>query len=507
MSNSGKIWLDEERAGLEDTDEHMQRIISVPKKSGDSKAGNFDLYYFVPKSNEPPNGRTLLFCSGGPGRTLKPGDDLWFKTLSKRGYNVVFFHLRGCGFSQLPADTESDKYLRSEYAINDIEEIRKRYLGNKEWDGIIGYSYGAVLAQRYANLPKGKLRKVILIGPVSLDQFSSNPVEAYKNYEDAVKKIRQETVTRIYKEVDGLKNYSGDVIKRVIEKLFGSPGIYQIVDEKFGAVESIVESYDKLKESGALQDLRYTRQLFEALAKLRKWGWKPLEAPDNVKETLEGVGKILAQELGGVSNGAPGAVRPVERAKSTVPRAVRAFEVIRAYDGLNRRFMKEWLSMDDRSKTPSNFQNVLERSVGDAQKEFRFNRQISKVGISPEDIRRIEPWDPARYPHSLPTLILKGGADPVTAGGQAERYFCDEVCSGPRVFMEFEGIGHEFSLPRIEADSLLMNVPFRGKYIEPIDCIVDAFIDKEFGEFVKVVKDVADKLDHKDVAGAVAIGR
>src|SRR5262249_8475402 len=58
----------------------------------------------------------------------------------------------------------------------------------------------------------------------------------------------------------------------------------------------------------------------------------------------------------------------------------------------------------------------------------------------------IVPWDPAKYRHSVPTLILKGGADPVTAAGQAEYYYTDAL-SGARTLIEFKGVGHSFYFP------------------------------------------------------------
>src|SRR5262245_38994036 len=92
-------WGSADRAGLEESGEYIQRLISVPFDPDNKAKGNFDLYYFVPTTiperKKLPD-KTLLFCAGGPGRTLKPQDSLWFSALSNLGYNIVFFHLRGC---------------------------------------------------------------------------------------------------------------------------------------------------------------------------------------------------------------------------------------------------------------------------------------------------------------------------------------------------------------------------------------------------------------------------
>jgi hypothetical protein len=78
--------------------------------------------------------------------------------------------------------------------------------------------------------------------------------------------------------------------------------------------------------------------------------------------------------------------------------------------------------------------------------------QAWKLGTSAND--RICPWDPARVDesgkckdcqrreNSVNTLILKGGADAITAGGQAEYLFEKALAPGHRALIEFPGVGH-----------------------------------------------------------------
>ena len=56
-----------------------------------------------------------------------------------------------------------------------------------------------------------------------------------------------------------------------------------------------------------------------------------------------------------------------------------------------------------------------------------------------------------QFSHSRPTLILKGEADPVSAGGQAE-YILSNALTGPKALIEFPGLGHEFYLSNIGED-------------------------------------------------------
>jgi hypothetical protein len=74
--------------------------------------------------------------------------------------------------------------------------------------------------------------------------------------------------------------------------------------------------------------------------------------------------------------------------------------------------------------------------------------QAGRLGTSASD--RLCPWDPARVNeagecencHDVPTLILKGGADPITAGGQAEYLFEKALTPKKRALIEFPGVGH-----------------------------------------------------------------
>jgi pimeloyl-ACP methyl ester carboxylesterase len=186
-------WNTEERAGLGNTAGYIQKLISAPLRK-EREEGNFDLYYFIPDFGNKTKelNKTLLFCSGGPGRVLKPHDHIWFKQLSLHGYKIVYFHLRGSGFSQLPESNSFDEYIRTEYAADDIEKIREDVFKEnikKPWDAVIGYSYGAVLAQQYASQYSEAVDKLILIGPISLDKFvgPADPTEVYDEYAREVK--------------------------------------------------------------------------------------------------------------------------------------------------------------------------------------------------------------------------------------------------------------------------------------------------------------------------------
>src|SRR4030095_7491454 len=150
----------------------VEKLISTtldPHKSLDPK---FGLYYFVRMPAYGPAQKNILFCAGGPGQIVSgPLSGYTFADfLTENGYNVIYFHQRGAGFSQIPASNRYDQYLKTSYVIEDIEAIRQDFLGKDgKWDAIIGWSYGTIVAQQYAHSHPAEVDKVILIGPQSRD--------------------------------------------------------------------------------------------------------------------------------------------------------------------------------------------------------------------------------------------------------------------------------------------------------------------------------------------------
>ena len=251
-------WNTDERAGLGNTAGYIQKLISAPLTRKNPQAGEFDLYYFMPDFANNPTAfekldKTLLFCLGGPGRVLKPHDNIWFRELSLYGYKIVYFHLRGSGFSQFPGSDDKDEYIITDYAADDIEKIREDVFENnpeKPWDAVIGYSYGAVLAQQYTKKYPAAVNKLVLIGPISLDKFKPETAEqAYDEYEREVKEIRVSIINKIYdleifsKELKISDKNKGDIKK----KLFDDPeGIFDKIEKNFGSEQTVIDNYDIL---------------------------------------------------------------------------------------------------------------------------------------------------------------------------------------------------------------------------------------------------------------------
>jgi pimeloyl-ACP methyl ester carboxylesterase len=418
----------------------------VPLNPENERDGHFDFYYFIYKSGrDGPGRKTVLFCSGGPGQLVRPGDEnfLQFLVDKNTAYQVVYFHLRGSGFSQLPPSNRFDKFLRTPYAVEDIERIRIEVLGDQPWDGIVGYSYGTVLAQQYAAAKKyeKKVRKLILIGPQSMHKFkqSCTAPQAFKEYIDEVQDIRHKVVAEILARNDEFegKRLTDDDVNKITRKLDAT---YDRIEATFGNEKFIADHYDSLactpewKHSG-LKGL--DRNFFQKLRELRQFGWNPIST-DRVKsrqaETIKVIAVSLipglALKLGELEPRAPSSDDPA------VYGAYRTFYVVRINDGLDRRYLKELVGSEKRD-----LRGALDRSPGTS----RVNQYYRKIGIVGQ---RPAIWDPADHKHGVDTLILKGKADPVSADGQAKHYF-SEALTGKRALFEFEGVGHQFDFPYI----------------------------------------------------------
>jgi pimeloyl-ACP methyl ester carboxylesterase len=447
------VWDPDERSGLATDGDIIERFVSVPLDPGGRDQRRFDLYYLV---HTPPEGRgskTVLFCSGGPGEIVRGSgvDRTYADFLTKHDYNVVIFHIRGSGFSQLPPSQEYDKYLKALYAVEDMEAIRREFLREQPWDAIIAMSYGTVLAQRYAANPRYQrmVKKLILVSPLSRHFFNyhADPVEAFDRYYRAMLQIYRHSLRKIYGSKRELfqtefGDMSGPQIERIVAELFGveddpnTKGIFHKAEDAFGSIQFIIDSYceirDELKQYGLDH---FSEMFFKKLRDLRFFGSNSID--DGTDQNQRLIGKVLRDELTG------------QRAVIAAPRQSRLYNqgYQRAYygfgvhDGINWRFLRDWLAAGKKDTRAS-----LRAIGGLVNASGAANKWLEKLKV---DERELKPWDPAEFPHSVPTLVLNGEADPVTAAGQAEHFFSSAL-RGPRTLITFPGVGHQISLSAVQ---------------------------------------------------------
>ncbi len=456
MTNGLEIWETNQRSGLTPDADTIEKTISVPLNLDNPDDGFFDLYYFVQTPRGGRGTKTVLFCAGGPGEIVRDVTQTYAGFLIYHDYNVVTFDLRGVGFSQLPPSTEFDKFLKTSYAVGDVEKIRCDFLGEYgQWDGIIAMSYGTVLAQQYAKRYPKSVSKLVLVSPISRHKFNYVP-NAFDVYYDASLRICRQNLKSIYdSDKEAFQNEFGDLTadqkNRIVEEVFGSPdtaekrgikGIFQRTEEAFGSIQFVIDEYPRLKskELKLYQLDNYSENFFRQVRELRFYG--PSAINDGPQQEILRVGKVIRDE---VLYGQQNAVD--ETVFQHVQGHQRLTYAMAIQDGAN------WLYLRERiANGVSNDRNALKAIGGDANKERNVNTWLTKVKI--DDQHEIRVWDPAEYRHHVPTLVLDGKADPVTACGQAEHVYL-KALAGPRTLIRFPGSGHQITLPAVDEEEAL----------------------------------------------------
>lgn len=450
---SSNQWDPSERSGLNRITDSVEKLIPVPLNGSDQNDGNFDLYYFVHTAEGKPTSKSVLFCAGGPGQIVRTRDraDTYVDFLVKYGYNVVFFHLRGTGFSQIPAGNDDDKFLRSTFAIADMDAIRQDFLDkgfgirDMQWEAIVGWSFGTVLAQLYAESYSKLVKKLILISPLSRHMFKTSK-SAYDDYYRTMLAIYRETLDRIFSSSrEKLNNEFGDLTaadkKTILDQLFNfdDGGILRKTEQAFGSIQSVIDAYSDIEE-GEFERCglrKYSRRFYQSLRDLRIFGANAIEDSGIEKQRL--IGKTLRDEL--LPRRVPIVNEPVGNEYDQGSQ--RAYYSFGIQDGLNWVFLREHF---DLGNSVQDSLNAIGGESGSKRNNQSINRSLEKVKI--DQTLKITPWDPAEHYHEIPTLILNGESDPVTAGGQAERYFKSGL-TGPRTLILFPSIGHAISLGAI----------------------------------------------------------
>jgi pimeloyl-ACP methyl ester carboxylesterase len=487
-------WLPDERSGLgkmspddfnrfggvTPTRNIFERTLSVPINPNESSSKYFDLYYFA-RMPWPKAAKTVLYIPGGPGQFI-PGP-ISFPTVAdfliENGYNVIFYHARGVGFSQIPPRNKYDRFLKTSYVLDDIEAIRKDFLGtNGRWTAVIGYSFGTDVAQQYAGTFPDSLERLILIGVQSRHGFQNLPVP-FDQIVDEIRDINRSTLERIYQRTE-FSNLTPQQKSSVIDTALGTnatKGIFQRAEDEFGSLGYVISAYCELKAANELAryTLEYSQQFFKALRGLRDVGWFPPLSSQVF------YGKSISDEILGTASGA------TDCGPDLTGSSDRVLNVVSIYDGINMRFLKKWL---ENGKT--NLRDAVKASGGNAHYARGINKYINKIGVTNSET--IENLDPARHRHDKLTLVLKGGADTVPVGGAAEHIFLNAL-TGSRTLIVYPGVGHFYTLPLIPPGSQT-TIPGNSNVCVPRDpnepqnpkslvrdCLIYSFLEMNSGAF------------------------
>jgi proline iminopeptidase len=101
----------------------------------------------------------LVFVQGGPGVDLREASPD-FEVLTK-GRTVIYYDHRGGGRSTLPEDAS---LLTNDALVEDLEAVR-RHFGLERMD-VVAFSFGPIVAGRYAAKYPERVRRLLLVGAV-----------------------------------------------------------------------------------------------------------------------------------------------------------------------------------------------------------------------------------------------------------------------------------------------------------------------------------------------------
>ena len=500
--STNKEWSPDKRSArmkfhFDDGSFHEQRVVSQNLEPGKKDDRVFSLYYFVKDLTydtyeKPENKPTILFIAGGPGQLILPDTENF---VDMYGYRVVYFHVRGSGFSQIPEGREYDKFLTTSYIEKDIEKIRED-LEIAQWKAVIGHSYGAVVAHEYARNYGGYVDKVVLSAPIvpaSLSRSNASPKKGISTEMPAGQTL--ETLDRIYSRKDfGFLDNDNivrfvadrDVRKYLVDVVRGLAAGVRAKQLSFTAV---INNYQDLQPL-LTKDLDYGAAFFGALRRLGHVGWLALDVPyarplrtPKVDDTQVQCGLVIAKAIllknfkfnvesilneqslkDKLADGEKFFVRPSSL------RTDRSYYLISYNDGLFSRFRG------------ANIKGVLATDPS-----------VPAFGPQPKEG---EPWNNKQgWTHPTPTLILKGSADPLSEQGEAEYYF-DVALTGERVLIEFPGVGHSMAVPDVTVSDpeyskhpqlLNANVNIKGsketKFLSSRDKLIDEFLNDPLDEF------------------------
>ena len=493
----------------------------------------FDLYYFygpgftdedLRRKNSKPNDqdprKNILYIPGGPGDIVNREAQSLYAL--RHQDNVVYFDIRGTGFSSIPESNAYDQFLRARYVMEDIEVLRKELFNacsegeipidnhcNREpnpWDAIYAHSWGTIVAQQYAKQYPKMVRKLILSAPVSRvvketesarrQQIIANLINIYEKHaltncdwtSNSNSLFVQEEVVDVGKaqELDDfcfVRNKQKEAIASSLSTLL------YLIEEDYGSISFVQSFYSQLwnKDPNFRGRYHYPEEFFNALRQLEELGagdQYPLQFDRETTKT-----KINAAFFLGFYSMLPADIRSnlaasnFPRRKSCTPdtpfldalpsengnhvrnnlclriglawdrletershnRSLRARSVFSVFDGLNR-WIFGMMKRHQRLKEDTCFMGEDLRGVanGDLKTNLVMQEEAAKLGLAKYE--KICPWDPELYRHQVPTLILAGDADSVTAGGQAEHFYNCGLTPGERVYIEFPGVGHNMVL-------------------------------------------------------------
>jgi pimeloyl-ACP methyl ester carboxylesterase len=497
----------------------------------------FELHYFTRDAliTNLPRDIYVLYIPGGPGEVVDRVKEHPLGFIKSHKVRIVYFDVRGTGYSIIPESNVHDQFLRAEYVVEDIEELRKKIFNecstgeapietgcerkHRPWDVIYAHSWGTVVAQIYAHKYKRNVHKLILSAPISrvqLDRGAARRDMIVKNFLSVVKnhqrikcpwpptpekelfysrtfcflkekdieflktelKSRLEKIEREYGSTTFVTTHYREVIK---DKTFSQT--YPFPEAFYDALQ-LLEKYGAGEENGfrfetQVRDIKIDAALFVAYFLMLKEMPPPVDASGNNAFFSCRLRAELLELIGNRTVQGDFCKRLTEwwaNLDDHAPRDTsrRAGVVYGIYDGIERGIHR---LLEDRGQTDTrgcfSTKVLLEIARDKMLSDKKAVQHVVKKIGAPRMIgdAKICRWDPGEHPQQALTLILSGDADPTTAGGQPEHFYHYGLSKNNRVMIKFPGVGHLMA-PQVNADKQ----PIPESIIENFGGIIENFI-------------------------------
>ena len=88
----------------------------------------FKLHYFNARQSQTREQRNLyvLDIPGGPGEVVDRATQHPLGFITLKDARIIYFDIRGTGYSRIPISNAYDQFLRARYVVDDIEELRRK---------------------------------------------------------------------------------------------------------------------------------------------------------------------------------------------------------------------------------------------------------------------------------------------------------------------------------------------------------------------------------------------
>jgi hypothetical protein len=476
----------------------------------------FNLHYFYARQSETRSRNIyVLYIPGGPGEVVDRGERHPLEFIQLGDVRIVYFDIRGTGYSLIPISNAYDQFLRARYVRDDIEELRRKIFNecspeeapsetncerkHRPWDVIYAHSWGTVVAQMYAQKYKHNVQKLILSAPISRVNIDRGAARRAMIVKNLISVFRSHKVGECpWPPVPAgelfynstfcfLKDTDIDFMERKLKSRLDG------IEREYGSTTFVNSHYEEvIKDKEFRENYPYPEAFYDALQLLEEYGAGEKEGfrfETQVRDAKIDAALFIAYFL--MLRNVPSPVdsngkkafftcRATSELLSLIDNITvqssfcvrlntwwarlgfnapndnsrRANAVYGIYDGVERSIHR---LLEDRGQIDGSgcfSASVLQDIARDKilTDKKAVQQVVNKIGVPGMfGEDKICRWDPGKHPQMVDTLIVTGKADPTTAGGQAKDFYDHGLTEQKRAMIELPGVGHSMA-PQVKVE-------------------------------------------------------